>query len=166
MNRQLQEISQSMRQLEAANARIHGQVSQIQGLSSNVATQMHDSETSYRDLSTVTEGVLGVVSRFNIGDSAFDRSLQQTGAFRDRIAAYLTTELEGGPGCIRPSLPADSRTPIHRNSTPPTTCGSRRDCRICTRSCYSASTGVSFALAVDLAGYAPTHIQKSVASSH
>src|SRR4029078_1365704 len=96
MNRQLQEISQSMRELEAANARIHGQVSQIQGLSSNVATQMQDSETSYRDLATVTERGLGGVWRFNILDSAFHRSLQQTGAFRDRIAAYLTTELEGG----------------------------------------------------------------------
>jgi methyl-accepting chemotaxis protein len=86
MNGQLQEISQSMRDLEAANARIHQQVSQIQGLSGNVATQMHDSETSCRDLSTVTESVLGVVSRFTIGDSAFDRSLRRTAEYRDQIA--------------------------------------------------------------------------------
>jgi methyl-accepting chemotaxis protein len=78
MNRQLQEISAAMRNLETANAHVHDQVSQIQGLSANVSTQMKDSESSSRDLSTVTEGVFEVVSRFQIGDSAFDRSLGAT----------------------------------------------------------------------------------------
>ena len=87
MNSQLQEISASMRNLETANARIHDQVSQIQGLSANVSLQMKDSESSSRDLSTVTEGVFEVVSRFQIGDSAFDRSLRATEEYRDRIAA-------------------------------------------------------------------------------
>jgi methyl-accepting chemotaxis protein len=160
MNRQLQEISQSMRQLEAANARIHGQVSQIQGLSSNVATQMHDSESSYRDLSTVTEGVLGVVSRFNIGDSAFDRSLQQTGAFRDRIAAYLTTELEGG-------LDVFDRRYQPIANTNPQKFHTAYDRRVAPRlqdlyeELLQRIDGGIFALAVDLAGYAPTHIKKA-----
>src|SRR6185312_3522484 len=70
MNNQLHEISEAMRGLEGANARIHDQVSQIQNLSTNVSAQMKDSETSSRDLSSVTEGVFEVVSRFQIGDSA------------------------------------------------------------------------------------------------
>jgi len=160
MNRQLQEISQSMRELEAANARIHGQVSQIQGLSSNVATQMQDSETSYRDLATVTEGVLGVVSRFSIGDSAFDRSLQQTGAFRDRIAAYLTTELEGG-------LDVFDRRYQPIPDTSPEKFHTAYDMRVAPRlqdmyeELLQRIDGCIFALAVDVEGYAPTHIKKA-----
>jgi len=160
MNRQLQEISQSMRELEAANARIHGQVSQIQGLSSNVATQMQDSETSYRDLATVTEGVLSVVSRFSIGDSAFDRSLQQTGAFRDRIAAYLTTELEGG-------LDVFDRRYQPIPDTSPEKFHTAYDMRVAPRlqdmyeELLQRIDGCIFALAVDVEGYAPTHIKKA-----
>jgi methyl-accepting chemotaxis protein len=160
MNGQLQEISQSMRELEAANARIHQQVSQIQGLSGNVATQMQDSETSYRDLSTVTEGVLGVVSRFTIGNSAFDRSLGQTGAFRDRIAAYLTTELDNG-------LDVFDRRYQPIPSTDPQKFHTAYDVRVAPKlqdmyeELLQQIDGGIFALAVDVNGYAPTHIKKA-----
>ena len=160
MNGQLQEISQSMRELEGANARIHQQVSQIQGLSGNVADQMKDSETSYRDLSTVTESVLGVVSRFTIGNSAFDRSLRQTGTYRDRIAAYLGAESQAG-------LDVFDRQYRPIPDTHPQKFHTAYDMRVAPRlqemyeELLQHIDGCIFALAVDVNGYAPTHIKKA-----
>jgi len=160
MNGQLQEISQSMRDLEAANARIHQQVSQIQGLSGNVATQMHDSETSCRDLSTVTESVLGVVSRFTIGDSAFDRSLRRTAEYRDQIAEYLASELASG-------LDVFDRQYQPIPNTQPQKFHTVYDMRVAQKlqdlyeDLLRQIDGGIFALAVDMNGYAPTHIKKA-----
>jgi len=160
MNGQLQEISQSMRELEGANARIHEQVAQIQGLSGNVAGQMQDSETSYRDLSAVTEGVLGVVSRFTIGDSAFDRSLMQTAASRDRICAYLNAELQSGLDLFDRQYQAIPNTYPQKFHTV-------YDVRVAPRlqdmyeELLQKIDGSIFALAVDVNGYAPTHIKKA-----
>jgi methyl-accepting chemotaxis protein len=160
MNGQLQEISQSMRGLETANAQIHEQVSQIQGLSGNVATQMQDSQTSSRDLSTVTESVLGVVSRFAIGDSPFDRCLAQTAVCRDSVAAYLAAEMAAGADVFdRRYQPIPNTNPQKFHTS--------YDVRVAARlqefyeNLLHKIDGCIFALAVDVNGYAPTHIKKA-----
>ncbi len=160
MNAQLQEISRSMHELEAVNARIHKQVSQIQGLSGNVASQMHDSETYHKDLSRVTEDVLGVVSRFSIGNSAFDRSLRETAVYRDRIADYLSVELEGGLDVFDRRYQAIANTYPQKFHT-------AYDVRVqqplqdMYEELLQKIDGGIFVLAVDINGYAPTHIKKA-----
>jgi methyl-accepting chemotaxis protein len=136
MNGQLHDISRSMRDLEGVNARIHQQVSQIQGLSGDVAAQMRDSQASYRDLSTVTESVLGVVSRFTVGNSAFDRSLKQT--------AYQP---------IANTNPQKYHTAYDMRLAP-----ALQDLY---EELLQRVDGCVFALAVDVNGYAPTHIKKA-----
>jgi methyl-accepting chemotaxis protein len=160
MNRQLQEISAAIRNLETANAHIHEQVSQIQGLSANVSTQMKDSESSSRDLSTVTEGVFEVVSRFQIGDSAFDRSLRATEEYRDRIASYLSEQLDQGVNVfdrqyqpIRGTQPQKYRTSYDQKIE------SRLQDLF--EELMQRVDGCAFAIAVDTNGYAPTHIKKA-----
>jgi methyl-accepting chemotaxis protein len=160
MNRQLREISEAMRNLEAANARIHDQVSQIQGLSGNVSMQMKDSEASSRDLSTVTEGVFEVVSRFHIGDSAFDRSLRATEEYRDRIGTYLAEQLTQGVDVF------DRQYEPISNTNPPKY-HTRYDRQVEARlrdlfeELMQRIEGCAFAIAVDVNGYSPTHIKKA-----
>jgi methyl-accepting chemotaxis protein len=160
MNRQLQEISAAMRNLETANAHIHDQVSQIQGLSANVSTQMKDSESSSRDLSTVTEGVFEVVSRFQIGDSAFDRSLRATEEYRDRIASYLSEQLGQGVNVFdRQYQPILGTQPQKYRTSYDQKIESRLQDLF--EELMQRVDGCAFAIAVDTNGYAPTHIKKA-----
>jgi methyl-accepting chemotaxis protein len=160
MNGQLREISGAMRNLETANALIHDQVSQIQGLSGNVSAQMKDSEASSRDLTTVTEGVFGVVSRFHIGDSAFDRSLRATEEYRERIATYLAEQLAQGVDVFDRQY-----QPIPRTNPPKYR--TRYDQKVEARLqdlfevLMQRIDGCIFAIAVDVNGYSPTHIKKA-----
>jgi methyl-accepting chemotaxis protein len=149
-----------MRNLEAANAHIHDQVSQIQGLSGNVSTQMNDSEASSRDLSSVTEGVFEVVSRFYIGDSAFDRSLRATEDYRDRIAAYLTEQFGRGVDVFdRQYQPIPGTAPQKYH----TGYDQKVEARLqdLFEELMQRIDGCAFAIAVDVQGYSPTHIKKA-----
>jgi len=160
MNRQLQEISTAMRNLETANAHIHDQVSQIQGLSANVSTQMKDSESSSRDLSTVTEGVFEVVSRFQIGDSAFDRSMRATEEYRDRITGYLSEQLGQGVDVFdRQYQPIRGTQPQKYHTSYDQKVESRLQELF--EELMQRVDGCAFAIAVDTNGYAPTHIKKA-----
>ena len=160
MNRQVQEISGAMRNLETSNAHIHDQVSQIQGLSANVTTQMKDSESSSRDLSTVTEGVFEVVSRFRIGDSAFDRSLRATEEYRDRIVSYLSEQLDQGVNVFDRQYQAIRDTQPQKYHT---SYDQKIEARLqdLFEELMRRVDGCAFAIAVDTNGYAPTHIKKA-----
>jgi methyl-accepting chemotaxis protein len=160
MNGQLAEISSSVRNVASANSSIHEQVAQIDALSDNVAQQMRDSQASYRDLSKVTEGVLGVVSRLTIGSSAFDRSLQATQASRDRIAHYLQGQAESGINIFDRNYQPIAGT----NPQKYRTCYDERVVEALQNeyeSLMAQIDGGIFVLAVDVNGYAPTHIKKA-----
>jgi len=135
-------------------------VSQIQGLSGNVSTQMNDSEASSRDLSSVTEGVFEVVSRFYIGDSAFDRSLRATEEYRDRIAAYLTEQSGRGVDVFdRRYQPIPGTAPQKYH----TGYDQKVEARLqdLFEELMQRIDGCAFAIAVDVQGYSPTHIKKA-----
>ena len=160
MNGQLREISEAMHNLQTANGRIHDQVSQIRDLSGSVVTRMSESESSARDLSTVTESVFSVVSRFHIGDSAFDRSLRVTAECRDRIAAYLEQQLAQGADVF------DRQYRPIQNTSPPkyhTGYDQRVEARLqdLFEEVMQRIEGCAFCIAVDVNGYAPTHIKKA-----
>ena len=160
MNGQLQEISATMRNLESANATIHEQVTQMQTLSGNVSVQMRESETSHRDFSAVTESVLGVVSRFNIGDSAFDRSLRATAQYRDQIVDYLGAQLAQGVNIFdRQYQPISNSQPQkYRTAYDQKVAARLQDLY---EELMQQIAGSIFVLAVDVNGYAPTHIKRA-----
>jgi methyl-accepting chemotaxis protein len=160
MSAQLQEISSAMAELQEGNAQIHGQASQIQGLSASVAGRMQESESSSRDLSQATEGVLDVVARFQVGAGGFDRSLRLAEACRDRVSAWLEQGLAQG-------LDLFDRNYQPIPGTQPQKYRTRYDQQVETalQDMYEALMqelpGSSFVIAVDVNGYAPTHIRRA-----
>ncbi len=86
---QLLQIAAAMEELSATNAQVHENVTVIHDLSTKVAEQMEDSESRSRDLAQATEAVQELVSRFKIGKGAFDKVVEQTRLFRDRVQQQL-----------------------------------------------------------------------------
>jgi len=160
MNGQLREISAAMHGLQSANAHIHAQVSQIQELSSSVSARMSDSQTSSRDLASVTESVLSVVSRFQIRDSAFDRILRVTSECRDQVAGYLAEQADQGVDVFdRQYRPIANTNPQKHH----TSYDQRVEARLqeLFEQAMQRIEDCAFVIAVDSNGYAPTHIKNA-----
>jgi len=160
MDGQLREISGAMHGLQSANAHIHDQVSQIRELSSSVSARMSESEASARDLAGRTESVLSVVSRFQIGDSAFDRILRVTSECRDRVAGYLAEQLTRGVGVFdRQYRPIPNTSPQKHH----TVYDQRVEAHLqeLFEQAMQRIDDCAFVIAVDSNGYAPTHVKKA-----
>jgi methyl-accepting chemotaxis protein len=160
MGEQLRQISGAMAELQQGNAHIHDQASEIQGLSTAVSGRMQESETSSRDLSQITESVMALVARFRVGDSSFDRSLRLAEQTRDRVAAWLEARMAEG-------LDVFDRNYVPMPGTQPQKYRTRYDEQVerplqdIYETLMQALPGASFALAVDVNGYAPTHIKRA-----
>ncbi len=160
MNQQLGEISTAIAHLESSNTRIHQQVSEIQGLSTRVAGHMHESEQSHRDLSKETESVLSVVSRLRMGDTAFDHSLRVSAAAAGRISAQLEDLQRQGLDVFDRNyqpIPGTNPPKFH------TSYDARAEAWL--QNLYDevmpTINGCIFTLAVDVNGYAPTHVRRA-----
>ena len=86
---QLLQIAAAMEQLSATNGQVHENVTAIHEVSGKVLRHMNESEQCTRELSGATEAVQELVSRFKTGVGAFDRAVEQSRLFRDRIQAEL-----------------------------------------------------------------------------
>jgi methyl-accepting chemotaxis protein len=86
---QLTHIAAAMEELSATNANVHEAVSQLHQLSAEVATSMKSSEQSTGTLAVATEGVQELVSRFKIGQGAFDFNVNVAREFRDAVQAKM-----------------------------------------------------------------------------
>ena len=88
-NEKLFRIAAAMEQLTATNNQVHQNVTEINGLSHRVATDMRDSEKSSLGLSSATESVQELVSRFKIGRGNFDYNVDVARRFRDQLQTTL-----------------------------------------------------------------------------
>lgn len=160
MSAQLAEISSAMAALREGNAQIHQQASQIQGLSASVAGRMQESESSSRDLTHATESVLDLVAAFQVGATNFDRCLSLAQATRDRVAAWLEARLNDGLDVFDRNYQPIPGTQPQKYQT----CYDRR-VETALQDMYEELmqqlAGASFVLAVDVNGYAPTHIKRA-----
>ncbi|MCX7169301.1 MAG: methyl-accepting chemotaxis protein [Proteobacteria bacterium] len=86
---QLNQIATAMEELTATNAQTHDAVTLVHEISAEVSSSMKTSEKSAETLATATEAVQELVSRFKIGQGAFDHNVEQTHDFRDEIARKL-----------------------------------------------------------------------------
>ncbi len=93
---QLLQIASAMEELSATNAQVHENVTAIHDLSSTVADNMQKSERLAIDLSKGTEAVQELVSRFKIGQGAFDHAVEEAKRFRDRIQGQLEEMARAG----------------------------------------------------------------------
>jgi len=78
------------------NAGIHGKVMEIHSLSQDATQQMTESLSQSRELRDATEKVQGLVARFRLGSSAFDRVFAVAQQYRDRIEAWLGEQADAG----------------------------------------------------------------------
>ena len=92
----LLEIASAMEQLSTTNAHVHDNMSQIHTLSASVSGFMHESESRTKDLSTATESVQELVSRFKTGVGQFDMVVDGTRQFRDAVQAQLQDMADTG----------------------------------------------------------------------
>ena len=86
---QLTQIAAGMESLSETNAHVHANVTDIHHLSIEVGAQMDNCEKRTVDLTKSTEAVQELVSRFKIGSGAFDKLVNETRSFRDRVQAEL-----------------------------------------------------------------------------
>jgi len=97
MTEQLAEITEAMQGLGRTNADINGKVSEIHGLSQDAGRKMTESLEQSRELRDATERVQGLVARFRLGSSAFDRVFAITQDFRDRHRGLAHGAGRSGP---------------------------------------------------------------------
>jgi methyl-accepting chemotaxis protein len=86
---QLNQIAAAMEELTATNGQVHEAVAQVRELSTEVASSMDSSEKTTHTLSTATESVQELVSRFKIGRGAFDFNVEQAQRFQTAVCAKL-----------------------------------------------------------------------------
>ena len=87
---QLLKISSAMEQLSATNAQVHEKVSVIRVMSSEVSSQMQESDRRSENLASATEEVQELVSRFKIGYGNFESAMVHVANFRDKIERELS----------------------------------------------------------------------------
>ena len=86
---QLTQIATGMQSLTETNDHVHANVTDIHQLSMEVAGQMDSCEQRTVGLTSSTEAVQELVSRFKIGSGAFDQLVNETRTFRDRVQGEL-----------------------------------------------------------------------------
>ncbi len=96
MSDQLEEITTAIVQLDRTNENVTTKVSDIHGLSREVTKQMTESLSQSRELRDATERVQGLVARFRLGSSSFDRVFDLATACRDSIEAWLQIQANEG----------------------------------------------------------------------
>ncbi|MBK8016876.1 MAG: methyl-accepting chemotaxis protein [Betaproteobacteria bacterium] len=159
MSGQLEEITGAIVQLDGTNQDVHSKVRDIHGLSREVTRQMTDSLTQSRELRDATERVQGLVARFRLGSSSFDRIFDITSNYRDRIESWLAKESESGLDLFdtqyRQILDSDPPR-FHTNYDERIETGLRRYLD----EVLSEMEGLRYSFCVDRNGYTPSHNTK------
>lgn len=156
MSAQLDEIATAIVDLDRSNEAVHRNVRDIHGLSREVSVEMTDSLAHSRTLRDATERVQGLVARFRMGASAFDRIFDITWTYRDRIEAWLTTQLDGGADLF------DTRYVPVPDTDPPRyhTSYDRQiesGLRTLLDGILGEMDGLRYSFCVDVNGYTPSH---------
>ena len=156
---QLLDITSAMSQLSSSNGQVHENASVIHDLSAEVAAHMEKSELSAVVLAQATEGVQELVSRFKIGEGAFDLAVERTRAFRDQVQACLEAiQAKGVDVFDRNYQPIANTNPQKYRVT----WGDAftRDGQGLLDSCLADVKGASFAVAVTSDSYLSAHNSK------
>ncbi len=92
---QLSRIASAIEELSVTNHEIHRQVTDIHGLSKEVASLLEESAISSVSMNEITEGMLESVTRFRIGNDILEEIIDKVRSYRDRIQAKIQ-EISGG----------------------------------------------------------------------
>jgi methyl-accepting chemotaxis protein len=153
---QLLHIAAAMEELSATNGQVHENVTRIHSLSSTVVKHMDDSGVQTMALSESTESVQELISRFKIGNSAFDIIVERTREFRDKVQTQLEQMAQSGANVF------DTRYQPFGNSRPQkyrVSWGDEytRRCQSLMEEALAAIPSCAYAVAVNTDGYLSAH---------
>ncbi len=153
---QLLHIASAMEELSATNNQVHENVTHIHTLSGDVARHMADSEERTGGLTLATEAVQELVSRFKIGDGAFDRIVDRSRELRDALQSQLEDMQRAGVDIFdRNYRPSGSSVPPKYKVA----WGDEytRRCQSYLEACLHAVPGCAYAVGVNVDGYLSAH---------
>ncbi|HEX8988556.1 MAG TPA: methyl-accepting chemotaxis protein [Rhodocyclaceae bacterium] len=153
---QLNQIAAAMEELTATNGQVHDAVTQVHGLSAEVSGSMRSSEDSALTLATATESVQELVSRFKIGQGAFDFNVERAHAFRDDVEKKLGQLASAGV-----NIWDQAYRPIPGTQPQKFEVGYLRafeqDVQPLLEACLASLKGGNYAILTDTRGYAAIH---------
>ncbi|POA98046.1 methyl-accepting chemotaxis protein [Chromobacterium sinusclupearum] len=152
----LSQIAATMHEFMDGNQMVNRHVAEMHQLGLLVNERLGETERAAGELTEAAEQVQGLVSKFVIGEGAFDQALSHARAARDQVAQLLQAELKRGLDLF------DRRyQPIA--GTQPAKYHTSYDDRLAKQlqpvidRVVELIPGGKFCLAVDGNGYAPTH---------
>jgi len=152
----LTEIAVATETLSVNNRQVHANVSEIQRLSQQVSTQMKESQASAQDLSRSTEQVQERVSRFQIGEGAFEENLRIVRRYRDLLQARIGDLRRRGVQVMdRQYRPIPNTQPQKYSTSYDQVFATEMQAFY--DQCATELKGGMYALCLDYNGYAPTH---------
>ena len=156
MRSQVVDITTAIGDLGGTNADIHAKATEIRALTDEVTGKMERSAVSSQALSGATAQIQEMVARFRIGADRFERILEPTRACRDKLQAKLEALAAAGVDVFdrnyRPvegTAPLKYRTSYDERAAP--------ELQPLYDRLVAEVDGGTFALCVDVNGYAPTH---------
>ena len=153
---QLDDVARAVEDVQQANTRVVSEVTQIRGLSNDLAQKMGVSATASRNLSVATETISQLASRFRTGQGQLEHLLLRLGKAGTEVEQALSDAAAQGVDVF-------DRQYQRIAGTDPAKYHTAYDQKIATRlqdifdRAVKDTPGAVFCLAVDVGGYAPTH---------
>jgi len=159
MRVQVLDINTAITDLGATNADIHAKTTEIHALTDEVNGKMQRSAVSAQALSLATAEIQEIVARFHIGADRFEEIIAVVRNFRDELQTRLESMNERGLNVFdRNYVPIEGTSPQKFRT------GYAERCAVELQPLYdrlvAETEGATFALCVDVNGYAPTHNAK------
>ena len=153
------EITVAIESLRSCNEAVHQIAEQIQDASSHIVDQVKTSESYAGEQREATERVQGTLAQLRTGGSEFDRIVEITEAFRNKVAAYFEKLSSEGVNVFDQNyqlIPASNpkRYKTSYDDLCEKTLQAEGDAAL------AAGSRLVYAVALDGKGYAPAHNSK------
>jgi methyl-accepting chemotaxis protein len=156
MRAQVLDITAAITDLSGTNADIHAKATEIRGLTDEVSERMEHSTASAQTLSGATSEIQDMMARFHVGADVLEAIVDHARTCRDEVVTQLTALSERGVDVF-------DRNYVEVPGTRPPKFRTTYDdrCALELQPVYdrlvNAVAGGTYALAVDINGFAPTH---------
>ena len=157
MQGQVTNITAAIAGLQQTHDGIHSTAAEIRGLTQDVVGKMERAAASSRELATATETIEEVIARFRTGQGAFEKHLRTARTCRDEIEGRLAALQDRGVDVfdahyqlIPGTDPVKYRTGYDG--------AFEQEVRPLLDRMGATAGGTAYAVALDLNGYAPTHV--------
>jgi methyl-accepting chemotaxis protein len=155
--RQLSQIASAVELLTATNDQVHHQVSGIQSSSAEVAQALREAARLTSGMNALTEGALGQVSAFKIGNDRFEQAIARVQQFHDEVQTQLEAVAREVDVFDRDYRPVPGTQP-QKYETAYAAQFDRRLQPLFDR--WQQEMGAVYMLVVDVNGYVATHHSK------